>query len=335
MPPRKTPRLAYCEYVIPDPKGSIAVWTARLDLMRAVQRVHPAMLQRLSRGVFPAYKALAETGFDLDAILWNGRLSPFTELGAVDPALVELQLRIRAAEPGPTEASSEPIPSDDQIRQAVEDGDFSTFKRLMNAKVVAAYRRRRSLAPKAEAETILRNSAALRDSLKAWGIAFNADVSWFLDDALRTLRGWYVAPDWRDSLRWNPIGSVTAMLAMGERFHFEFHGWEMQLLTWAKYRETLQTAFERELAEYEGASRKLAESRGLVRAPHKYSPSNFDWFVLYQFAGLSSPQIVRRIAREDPNIDESTVLKGVKTAAKLIGWDHLRTQAKISRRKIR
>jgi hypothetical protein len=122
---------------------------------------------------------------------------------------------------------------------------------------------------------------------------------------------------------------------MGERFYFEFHGWEMQLLTWTKYRETLQTEFERKLAAYEAESRKLAESRGLVRAPHKYSPSNFDWFVLYQFAGLSSPQIVKQIARQDPNIDESTVLKGVKAAAKLVGWGYLRPAPRRNNRKIR
>ena len=74
--------------------------------------------------------------------------------------------------------------------------------------------------------------------------------------------------------------------------------------------------------------------RGLVRAPHKYSPSNLDWFVLYQFAGLSSPQIVKRIARQDPNIDESTVLKGVKAAAKLAGWDCLRPAPRRNNRKI-
>jgi hypothetical protein len=308
---------------------------ARLELMRAVQHVHPAMLELLSRDVFPAYKALAETGFDLDAILWHNRLSPFTELGAVDLAIVEFHAKIRAAEPALTEASSKPIPSDDQIAQAAEDGDFSTFARPMNEKEAAAYSRRRQLAPEIEPRTVLRNCVALRDALKAWGIAFNADVLWFLDEALRTLRGWYVAPDWRDSLRWNPIGSVTITLAMGERFYFEFHGWEMQLLTWTKYRETLQTEFERKLAAYEAESRKLAESRGLVRAPHKYSPSNFDWFVLYQFAGLSSPQIVKQIARQDPNIDESTVLKGVKAAAKLVGWGYLRPAPRRNNRKIR
>ena len=156
MPPRKTPRLAYCEYVIPDPKGSTAVWMARLDLMRTVQRVHPIMLGRLSSDVFPAYKALAETGFDIDAILWNDRRSPFTELGAVDPALIELKERIRAAEPSPAEANEKPISSDDQIRQAAEDGD-STFARLSNAKEAAAYRRRRQLAPKIEPKAVLRN----------------------------------------------------------------------------------------------------------------------------------------------------------------------------------
>jgi hypothetical protein len=283
------------------------------------------MLRRLSSDVFPAYEDLAEIGFDLDAILWNNRCSPFTELSRVDAAVIELQLRIRVAEPASSDGSSKPIPSDDQIAQAAENGDFSTFERLMNERQTAAYRRRKR-PPETTPMEVLRNFEALRDSLKAWGIAFNADVLWFLDEALRTLRGWYVARDWRDALKWNPIGSVTSTLAMGERFHFDFPGWEMQLLTWTKYREALQTEFEHKLGAYEAESRKAAESRGLVRAPRKYSLSNFDWFVLYQFAGLSSTQIVKRAARQDPNIDESTVLKGVKAAARLVGWDSLRTR---------
>ncbi len=342
MPPRKTPRLAYCEYVIPDPKDSTAVLMARLDLMRAVRRVYPTMLQRLSSDVFPAYKALAETGFDLDAILWSSH-SPFTALGTVDARIVEFRLRNRAAEPGPIAAdgvhnadsdaaSSEPMPSDDQILQAAEDGDFSTFARLRNEKEAEAYRRRKR-PPESTPAEVLRKCAALRDALKDWGIKFNAHVLWFLDETLRTLGGWYVAPDWRDSLMWNPIHSVTT-LAVGERFEFEFPRWEMQLLTWAKYRKSLETEFKRKLEAYEKESRRFAESRGLVRAPHKYSPSNFDWFVLYQFAGLSSPQIVNWIG-QDPNVDESTVLKGVKAAAKLAGWDCLRPAPRRNNRKIR
>lgn len=336
MPARKTPRLAYCEYVIPDPNGSTLVWMARLDLMRAVQRVFPTMLQRLSSDVFPAYKALAESGFDLDAILWNHRCSPFTELGAVDLALIELQARIRAAEPAPSEASSKLIPSNNQIAQAVRDGDFSTYSRLVNERDAAAFRRRRQLVPKIEPKTVLRNCAALRDALQAWGVKFNAGVLWFLDETLRTLRGWYVAPEWRDALKWNPIGGVSSTLAMGERFQFDCEGWEMQTFTWAYYSRSVRERFEQKLTEYEVASRKLAESRGLVRAPRKYSPSNFDWFVLYQFEGLSSTEIADRCSQEnESDIDPSSVLKGVKTAAKLVGWDRLRAPHAKRNRKIR
>jgi hypothetical protein len=70
---------------------------------------------------------------------------------------------------------------------------------------------------------------------------------------------------------------------------------------------------------------QLAESMGLVRARRKYSPDNLEWFVLYQFAGISSKTIADRyVAVEGKDLDESTVLKGIKAAAKLIGWNHLR-----------
>ncbi len=281
MLPRKTPRLAYCEYVIPDPKGSTAVWMARLDLMRAVKRIYPTMLERLSADVFPAYAELAQSGFDFDRILWSNRLSPHT----VIPENGEPQIQVEK---------------------------------------------------KTGKATLAHYNTRLKSALSQWANKFHAGTNWFLDETLRTLRRWYVAPDWRDSLKWNPIGGVTSTLAMGERFRFDCEGWEMQLLTWAAYSKSVRERFEQQLAEYEAASRTLAESRGLVRAPRKYSPSNFDWFVLYQFEGLSSTEIADRCSQEnEPDIDPSSVLKGVKTAAKLVGWDRLRAPHAKRNRKIR
>jgi len=259
MSPRRNPRLAYCEYVSPDPNGSTAVWMARLELMRAVRQVYPTMLKCLAAHVFPAYVELAESGFKFDAILWHPRLSPCTMI------------------------------------------------------------------PR----------SGLKLALSEWATKFHAESGWFLDEVVRTLRGWYVAPEWRGTLRWNPIGGVTSTLAMGECFQFDCEGWEMQLLTWAAYSQSVRERLDLKLAEYEAASRKLAESRGLVRAPHKYSPLNLEWFVLYQFAGRSSTQIADRQAKKHDPVDDSTVLKGIKTAAKLVAWHHLRPTHRRQNRKIR
>ena len=258
MPHRKNPLLAYCEYVVPG--NSEAVQNARRDLMRCVRDVFPKMLNQLSADVFPAYDELAKSNFDVEAILWHPRLSPFKE-----------------------------IPDDCRLRSA----------------------------------------------LSKWAVEFHAEQDWFLDHMLRTLRGWHVAPDWRAELKCNPQGSVISTLATGERFTFECEGWEMQLRNWAEYSRSVRVRFEQTITEYEAASRKLAESRGLVRAPRKYSPDNLRWFVLYQFAGLSAPKIARRIGRQEPNEANSGVLKGVKAAAKLVGWSKLRPLARRPNREIR
>lgn len=216
------------------------------------------MLERLSSDVFPAYAELAESGFDLDALLWHPRLS---------------------------------------AHGMIPEGKLKT-------------------------------------ALQRWAREFHAEEAWFLDETLKTLRGWHVASDWREALRWNPIGVGGRTLAVGERLHFEKEGWEMQLLTWPTYCRRAREEFEQKLAEYEANCRKLAESCGLIRAPHKYSTANLDWFVLYQFAGLPSAEVAGRDTSEK-STDESTVLKGVKAAAKLLGWGQLRTARRISNRKIR
>lgn len=172
----------------------------------------------------------------------------------------------------------------------------------------------------------------LKEGLAKWAAEFNAESGWVLDDALRTMQAWLVTPQWRESLRWSPIPSSLSSASTGDAFRFEYQGWETQLLAWRVYSDSLRQQFENKLSEYERETRKLAEFCGLVRARQKYSPDNFEWFVLYQFAGRSSTEIARKGYGADP---DSTVLKGIKAAAKLIGWDHLRKPIVQRSRKIR
>ena len=48
----------------------------------------------------------------------------------------------------------------------------------------------------------LTDEGGLKSALSKWAAHFNAEAEWLMVGALRTLRGWYVAPDWRESLAW-------------------------------------------------------------------------------------------------------------------------------------
>ena len=251
MAQRKTPLLAYCEYVSPDPDNSIEVSRARMQLIEAAKRVYPEFLEKLSTEVFPFYSELAGQGYNFDNILWSPSISP-----------------------------SDALPQE----------------------------------------------SGLKSALYKWATEFNAKAAWLMDDALRTLRGWQVTPEWRESLRWNPLHSHSSTASAGKSFGFRFDRWEPELLTWSAYRESLRRRFKEKLAEYEKSARKLAESRGLVLSQRKYSPANFEWFVLSQFAGLSVKKIINLLAKKEKERipDESTVRKGIKTAADFIAWESLR-----------
>ena len=67
-----------------------------------------------------------------------------------------------------------------------------------------------------------------------------------------------------------------------------------------------QGGLEKKLLEYERHTRELAESLGLARVRRKYSPDNLEWFVLYQFAGMTSNTIADRYAGNGKAFDEST-----------------------------
>jgi hypothetical protein len=108
-------------------------------------------------------------------------------------------------------------------------------------------------------------------------------------------------------------------------------GWEMELTPWAEYRKAVIA--EVRLKEYQRTAFKNATSNCVIRTPRTYSALNLDWFVLYQLAGMSSVAILKRYSRTESDGDESTVLKGVKAAAKLLGWGSLRGPASTRSRK--
>lgn len=275
---RKTPSLAYCEYVSPD-SDSIQVSKARLELFETIKRVYPKFLEDLSAKVFPLYQELAEAGCRFWGIDGPRHFSPY---------------------------------------DLITRGSASS-----------------SAGHTADTPARMKKRRILKSALSKWAAEFYVTEAWLRDDALRTLQHWDVAPERRQSLSWNPFYTHSSSASTGEDFQFRCEGWETELLTWSRYSVSVRQRFEEKLSRYEKKTRKLAESCGLVRAQRKYSPDNFEWFVLYQFAGLSSTEIANRWAKERAPVDDSTVLKGIKAVAKLIRWDHLRKPQGKRNRKIR
>ena len=178
---------------------------------------------------------------------------------------------------------------------------------------------------------VLTEDGGLKSALDKWALKFNATDKWIIVRALRTLNDWHVSPAKRESLTWNTLQGFSYTPPIVEDFEFSSQRWDVLDVTWPVYSESLRRRFEERLTEYETRVRTLAESRGLVRAQRKHSPKNFEWFALYQFAGLSSKEIADQ---SDVAVDDSTVLKGIKTAKKLISWGDLRKPDTRTNRKI-
>jgi hypothetical protein len=79
------------------------------------------------------------------------------------------------------------------------------------------------------------------------------------------------------------------------------------------------------LDAYEQRLRSLLESRGAVRARHRYSVRHFEWFALWQLGGLSTTKLLKQYGGKG---DESTILKGLKKAADLVQWTNIRNSPK-------
>ena len=176
-----------------------------------------------------------------------------------------------------------------------------------------------SLAPRTEYEQF-------NDVLRAWARRFNAEEEWVLEQAWSALQRWLAFPDSKKSLEWGQ-GHQWREIFQSERFHFEWESWRVQFQPWTKYRASVKQAFEKAINEFESETRAAARAHGLIAAPRTHSAANFDWFVRYQFGGLSSNQISAQWPGAEKGPEASTILKGVKAAQKLIGWKCLRTDS--------
>jgi hypothetical protein len=253
----------------------------------------------------------------------------YGEYASIDP---ELSQSVLFARRSVLEATRRRLP---QFLQELSDGIFPAFCRFLDST-----KKLKAFPPSwgtVESFISRTDSEQLDIALRKWARRFNAEEDWVLGDAWLALRAWYLTPNLRESLvlGQNP-GHITGLRLQieqrvsfhGERFQFEWEGWRMQYQTWTNYSEALRMAFDEAAQEYERQCRASASAHGLVSVPRTHSEENFDWFVLYQFGGLSSVEIAKKIADEEhpKSPDPSTILKGVKAAQKLIGWKHLRSE---------
>ena len=163
----------------------------------------------------------------------------------------------------------------------------------------------------------------LKRALDRWAEKYNADAIWLKDVALLTLWNWHDSS--KVVLEWHFRQDYLRHTVCGKDFEFHLSGWDVEVESWQQYRKSALKEFEKKLHEYKNCTRNLAESNGLLRVRRTFSPANLKWFVLYQFTGLSSSKIADQWSLENRAVDESTVLKGIKTAAKLLVWDKLRS----------
>ena len=172
------------------------------------------------------------------------------------------------------------------------------------------------------------NYGTLGTALLCWADKFNVSRSevWFLQWALRTARHWCEYPDalvklepWRFAGGWS-----NTMRPPERRFEFSDEGWSFELQKWTDFEKYIRCTFERKIADYQKVMRARANSLRLKRARRTYSKANFEQFIAYQFGGKNSTTIANEKALVGEKIDESTILKGVKTASGMVGWQKLR-----------
>jgi hypothetical protein len=167
----------------------------------------------------------------------------------------------------------------------------------------------------------------LAPALLGWARRFHAEEAWVLDGALRTLWLWHRDPELREGL---DIGGFryaccadTLSSEEDREFTFTHAGWDPQIQRRKSFRDSIKKQFQTQLDVYEQRLASLMERGGAVRASKRYNCLHITWFALYQMRRMSSSKILQK----HPELsDESTILKGVKAAARLLQWQNLRKE---------
>jgi hypothetical protein len=195
-----------------------------------------------------------------------------------------------------------------------------------------------------------RAGKCLRESFRQWADQFKVP-NWLRSEAIKALRLWRMNPQAHASLAWE-LPQVIRSVERADPFEMHLRGWDFELQPWAAYKEFARKKFEEQLSAYEISARagalkapkpktsteitatkepSMADLRAMFPGqladpapaiPWKlkpvqrtFSPRNFEWFVLHELAGKS----LLEISALDPDIDLTTLKKGIKTAARLLG----------------
>jgi hypothetical protein len=162
--------------------------------------------------------------------------------------------------------------------------------------------------------------SGLKDLLLRWSRDFRLTDEWLLDVALQTLYLLQKTPMrprlhfWRLSVFNLPPLSLDRMLRFKDR------GWDPHLDTWKEFHDNISAAFDEHLKQYRTTVEAFLEKSGWKRVPEIRQRKHYTWLVLFQVKGWSPEHILDRFpSNDDRNTEESTITKGVQSAARLAG----------------
>jgi hypothetical protein len=163
----------------------------------------------------------------------------------------------------------------------------------------------------------------LKDALVEWSHNFQLSDDWLLDAALQTLYRWQTdVYAWErdkksDRLRFLLIGqspSKTAPAAAPMRFASD--PWRPSGESWQEYEVGLLEQFQRDLRRYRTEVERLYRSAKWRPALDIRQRQHYTWLAMFQVRGWSPAKIAETFA---PEVEESTITKGVENAAKGAG----------------
>lgn len=167
----------------------------------------------------------------------------------------------------------------------------------------------------------------LKEVLNEWSDKYNLSDDWIIESAVNTLNAWSLEIPLDDELYWADVKHIMYPSPFPRKCHrlnFNHSGWDPVRYTWKQAKKIIMNDFKHFLeGEYYKKVSRLVEKAG-IKPPivKRQSQRHINWLIAYQIYNKSYTDICNEESDnrpDDKSLDNSTIIKGIKSTAKLIG----------------
>ena len=169
-------------------------------------------------------------------------------------------------------------------------------------------------------------SRELEATIRTWAHGYGIEADWIIDTAIENIGKWHQHPSLEKEQRWLPpsVGMLGSLPQEAAEFQFRLpHAWEPMFEKRRVALERIDRAFKTARTVWMKKTKLLAKELGFHEVRERPQLiKHIGWLIRHRVLGQGFTEIAREDHRINPTTSgKGTVISGVDSASKLIGFD--------------